>query len=659
MNKRPKILDVLVQSDHPAADQAIASGLPMLAADEQCRFVDLLVTRSREGALEILPELFDRLTPEAQARLVANTAHLFGALRSTTRSPNLQTRLNSLNIIRRSRNPRLAYLAAACVHDGSHQIRGEAGQTLLELTELHCRNYSDTTEMLRDAGDGDAALTMPIVQTLRLMSEERQQLVSSIRESLSHFESHHRPEVLEAAMYLAHELEGSLLAEGTLKRGKLTQAMLEIYSTTPSPRMAAFTYIALRYPELRRRIVMVLSNLRDPVFFAEFIRHQWLARDPSITTHLAAIRSLAWLTDGFEVAFTLPPAVSALAPAWISRLGLPTDQKVRLMMNFLLIDHSGANRSAAWELIRIQTPASNSALQSAVDHDDPTVRRLADLECRHRRRHESRQTRQVRRNRPPEWCELLDKAGLSEEFESIWAGFERIPPHVSRVCGAHAVKFVPGFQTQVQVKLIAQHPADRLRALRMLIDLGLTERYCKEIFSAANDVVKEVRCMAMLALGHLGDGTSRRILERAMSDADALVQAAAIEGLDRIGVPKRVELFLPKAQSEIAEVRSAAISALLRLHVPKAAVALVTMMKDERSDHRCSALAIVEQLQLHAILPRVSEMAANDPDERIARIAQHVLRRLQRSKGEVGGRAAAPVGPSSMGSAVASGGQKE
>ncbi len=513
--------------------------------------------------------------------------------------------------------------------------------------------------MLRDVGDGDAALTMPIVQTLRLMSEERQQLVSSIRESLSYFESHHRPEVLEAAMYLAHELEDSLVADGTLKRGKLTQAMLEIYSTTPSPRLAAFTYIALRYPELRRRIVTVLSNLRDPVFFAEFIRHQWLARDPSITIHLAAIRSLAWLADGFEAAFTLPPAVSALAPAWISHLGLPSDQKVRLMLNFLLIDNPGANRSAAWELLQILTPASNSALQSAVDHDDPTVRRLADLECRHRRRQELRQTRQIRRNRPAEWCELLDKAGLSEEFEPFWAGFERIPPQLARVCGAHAVKFVPGFQTQVQVKLIAQHPADRLRAMRMLIDLGLTERYCREIFSAANDAVKEVRCMAMSALGHLGDGTSRRILERALSDADAPVQAAAIEALDRVGVQKRVELFLPKAQSESAEVRAAAISALLRLHVPKAAVALVAMMSDERSDHRCSALSIVEQLQLHAILPRVEDMAANDPDERIARIAQHVHRRLARTKGEDRGRNAVALHPGPPSPASSSGGHRE
>lgn len=646
--KRPKILEVLIRSEDPAADQAIAAGLPLLGSDEQCRFVDLLVTRSREGALEILPELFDRLTPEAQARLVQHTGHLFSALRSTVRSANLQTRLNSLNIIRRSRNPRLAYLAAACVHDGSHHIRGEAAHTLLELTELHCTNYADTTDLLRDACDGDSALTMPIIQTLRMMRDERQQLVAAIRETLSHFESHHRPEVLAAAMYLAHELEDALFSEGILRRGKLNQAMLEIFTTTPSPRLAAFTYIALRYPELRRRIVSVLSNLRDPAFFAEVIRHHWLARDPSIREHLAAIRSLVWLADGFEAAFTLPAGVAAMAPQWIASLGLASDQKVRLLQNFLLIDNPAANRAAVWELTRIHTPAGNLALQGAADHDEPAIRRLADLECRHRRRVDSRQVRQVRRNRPDEWCDLLDKSGLNEDFDSFWTGFERIPPHLATAGGLHALKFINGFQTQIQVKLIAQHPADRARALKMLIDLGLTERYCKEIFSAANDSISEVRGLAMRALGHLGDGTSRRILERALSDPDAAVQAATIEALDHIGSPKRAELFQQKTQSPSPEVRAAAIAALLRMHVPAAAMALVAMLKDERSEHRSSALSVVEQLNLHAIGPRVAEMAATDPDERVARIAQHLQRRLKRTKSDRTGKNAANAGASPL-----------
>jgi len=66
------------------------------------------------------------------------------------------------------------------------------------------------------------------------------------------------------------------------------------------------------------------------------------------------------------------------------------------------------------------------------------------------------------------------------------------------------------------------------------------------------------------------------------------------------------------------------------MQVPQAAVALAAMLYDERADHRCNALWVADQLQLAALAPRVAEIARKDPDVRIARIAQHVSRRLAR-----------------------------
>src|SRR5713101_6632843 len=101
MNDRPKIFDILAACPDPAAHHALAAGLPLVDADSQCQIIDIIVARRAGRGLEALPDYFDRLAPEAQDRLVVHTAHLFAVFRLTIRSPTLQTRLNTLALIRR------------------------------------------------------------------------------------------------------------------------------------------------------------------------------------------------------------------------------------------------------------------------------------------------------------------------------------------------------------------------------------------------------------------------------------------------------------------------------------------------------------------------------------------------------------------------------
>jgi HEAT repeat protein len=631
VSKRPRILDLLKTARDPAADHALVAGLLEVDAPRQSQLIEILLARGQDIGFNALPEVFDRLQPAAQSAVVANTARLFGALRASVRSPAIQTRVNTIEIIRRSQNPRLAYLAAAAVHDGSTHIRAEAAATLRHLTELHCTALAETTALLQEAVDGDGTISYAVDQTLKLLADERRQLIAAVRDALSTYESHHRTEVLQAAMYLADELQADLFAEGTLKRGKLTHAMMEVFTSAPSPRLAAFAYIALCYPDLRRRILTILGNLRDSKFFCQFIRLHWLARDPAVRRNLATLRSLAWLSDGFEAAFTLPPDVAALTPGWLLHLGLPSDQKVALLMNLLLVDHPQANRAAVWALTRILTPGSTLALQGVLDHEDPSLRRIAEHEIRHRQVGEGRRRAgQPQTNRPPEWAALLEKAGLTENFDDLWQHFDRVPPALAKAAGHHVLRYIPAFATLIQLRLVSTLPADRLRALRLLSELSLTGQFTREIFAAANDPVPEVRSASMAGLGRIGDATSRRILERALNDESPAVQAAAIDALDHMGAPKRLEMFAPKSKAADPSVRAAAIRSLLKMHVPQAAVDLIAMLQDTRPDHRCSALWIADQLRLVVIAPRIAEVAATDPDPRIARIAQHVGRRLAR-----------------------------
>ena len=633
VDQRPKVLEILEGLPGDAADQALVAGLLEVAPTLQREIIRILFDRDSEAGLTGLPPIFDRLNPVAQEQIVSNTSHLFGALRACIRSSDGQTRQNALQIIRQSGSPRLAYLAGGAMHDGSPKIRSEAAITLLSLVDRHCRAHVETTDALRDALTKDPGLFRSIGTTLQMLHDERKSLVSALRNVLDHYESHHRSEVLEASILLAHELEEGLFGQSTIKRGKLTHAMIEIISNSLSPRFVPFIYVAMCYPELRRKIAPRIAACTDIAFFAEFIRWHWMARDPEIGKHLVAIRNIAWLEDGFEAAFNLPDDVAVMAPSWLMSLGLPSDQKVSLLTNYMIVDNPRANHAALWALVRINTPAGTAALEGLRDHDDPAIQRIARNELNHRVRAGQLQNKKPKlRGRPEAWTNLLDRADLSEDFDDFWHNFEHIHAVQAKAAGHLAFKFVPGFSTQVQIRLNAQRAADRLRALRLVVTLSVARRFENDIFVIANDRTPEVRTAAMSALGQIGGETSRRILERALNDESSTVQAAAIDALDQMAADRREDLVAPKIEDTDADVRAAAIRCLLKLRKPQAAGALVAMLQDNRPDHRCAALWVVDQLKLATLAGRIAEFAKTDPDPRIARIAVHVVRRLKRTQ---------------------------
>lgn len=635
MSQRPKVLDILAEIPGPAADQALLGGILDVAPEIQVEIVKTLLHRNTDAGLRGLPPIFFKLTPDAQNQVVAHASKMFGALRACIADSMPQTRQNTLEIVRRSANPRLAYLVAHAMHDGSQKIRAEAASTLLELTQRHLEARLGTIETLRDTLDGSPEMANVVTEALKVLDAERKFLFNALREALEHYESHHRPEIVEAAMLVAPDLESSLFDQATIKRGKLTHAMFELLSGELEPRFVPFVYVALGHPEMRRRLMPKLAACRSHEFYAEFIRHYWITRDHDIRKSLVYVRSLDWLEDGFEAVFNLPAEAAVMLPGWLLALGLPAAQKVALLLNCLIVDNPAANRAAVWALIDIDTPSSTAAIESLAAHENPMISSIARVELERRTHHQRQAQRRIEsRGRPHEWAALLDRANLKEDFEDFWQNFEHIHPAQALEAGHHALKFIPGFATQMQVKLLSQNAADRFRAVRLALALNIAGHFERDIFTCANDKTPEIRAAAMTALGQIAGETSRRILERAINDGVDSVQAAAINALDQMGAKRRDQLVAPKINSDDADVRSAAVRCLLKMRVPASAAALIQMLQDIRPDHRCAALWIVDQLRLAAILPRIATIAQSDPDPRIVRVAMHVMRRLSRSRSQ-------------------------
>jgi len=632
MSARLAILDHLQHYDGEDADRLLLDALSVVQPERQRQLVDAIIQRGTSIGLQGLPAAYSQLEPDARQLIIDHVDALAGALRTSVRSSKAQTRQNALEIIALSGDARLAYLATHAIHDGSPRIRAQAAGTLSKLADALSNRTLAETRRLSKLGEEEPNREVAN-DVLRRLEEDRGFLINALAEAVNHYESHHRNEVIEAALPWALDLQDVLLKQSTISRGKLTFTIQELLSERLRPEHVPYVYIALAFPDLRRRLVALLQRSKDTAFFVEMIRWSWLARDPRVRRHLSAIRQVDWLNDEFDTAFNLPPDVASRAADWILKLGLPVNRKISLLLNLMIVDHADVNRAAVRALTQINSPDGTMALQGLLDHDDERVQRIARIELQRRERG-SRQFKRSRvlRNRPDDWARMIESAGISEEFESIWQNFERLDATLAHRAGHLAFQFVTDFETRLQVKLLSKTATDRLRALRLVRTLAIGSRFEKDVFRSANDSLADIRAVAIAILGTIGGETSRRILERSLQDKAPEVIAAGIDALDAVQAPRRLELVEPLVKSNDSDVRASAIRCLLRLKQPKAASELLKMLIDHRSDHRCAALWIIDQLRLHTILDRVRVMATSDPDRRIARISQHVAKRLERHR---------------------------
>ena len=639
MSARLAILDYLSQIDGDDADRLLLDALSVVQPERQAQLVDTLLVRNKPAGLQGLPAAYSQLEPDARQLMIEKVGTLFGALRTSVRSSKAQTRQNSLEIISQSGDARLAYLAAHAMHDGSPRIRAQAATTLSRLADMLASRTLSQSRRLINLSSNEIN-RQETSEVLHRLSEDREFLITALSDAVNHYESHHRNEVIQAALPLALDLQDVLLKQSTISRGKLTFTIQELLSDKLQPEHVPYVYVALAFPDLRRRLVALIQRSRETPFFVEMIRWSWLARDPRVRKHLGAIRQVDWLNDEFDTAFNLPPDVACRAADWILKLGLPVNRKISLLLNLMIVDHPDVNRAAVRALTQINSPDGTMALQGLVDHDDARVQQIAKIELRRRERG-ARQFKRSRfmRNRPEDWARLIESAGISEEFESIWQNFERLDATLADKAGKCAFQFVTDFETRLQVKLLSKTAVDRLRALRLVRTFNIGPNFEKDVFRSANDTLADIRAVAIAILGGIGGETSRRILERSLQDKSPEVVSSGIDALDAVKAPRRLELVLPLVKSDDADVRASAIRCLLRLKQPTAASELLKMLVERRSDHRCAALWIIDQLKLHTILDRVRVMGTSDPDRRIARIAQHVAKRLERHRQQLAGKA--------------------
>ncbi|HUW82777.1 MAG TPA: HEAT repeat domain-containing protein [Phycisphaerae bacterium] len=622
----PIVYKLLVDSEDIAADHALLDGLGAGEAEYAPLIVEALLARARPEAMASLLGLFHQLDERLQSRLIDGSAELFSSMRGCIRADQIQTRLNTIELIRRGRNFRASYLLSLALRDIASRVRQEAAAALgdmvaaaLEASEqLSARLAGDPARSVESARDYARQLTV--------LAEERRYLVASVLEAVEAYDVHNRAEVAEVAAWLAADMPESYWSLLSQKSGKLAYATFERLATGTDPRMVPFVYRALTRAELRPKAASAIANSRSEAFMRRLIQDAWLVQDVRIRRGLAWVKELKWLAEGSAPLLELPATDFVRAVQFVEVCGLTSARKADLYGDLLLLGPRPAQRAALWALVSMRAERSDRLLRTVLGWDDPELSPAARHELAARRPDTMPVTalEQEAALLGSSWAPDTENP-VSQRPEHAEHGVGQVPPH-----GANEGPSAPttGVLARLRVILSAARPSGRLRGLRLVNSLGLARELQDEVVRLAVDADPFVRSLAVSTLSGVGGPTAERILRHALQDDDPRVQANAIEALDQLAAAGDAPELRHKLDHSDNRVRANAVRALLKLRLPEAARALLDMLNHPNRMHRISALWLIRNLHLMTLALRVGHLARKDPDPNVRRAAAEAAKAL-------------------------------
>ncbi|MEE8171181.1 MAG: HEAT repeat domain-containing protein, partial [Phycisphaerae bacterium] len=536
-----------------------------------------------------------------------------------------QARVNALMILRLSGNLRLAYLAADALADRSAAVREQAAKTLRAMTDQYFVRERDVVGALFTDWDTTHDYQSRRQGVLTVLQEERRCLADALRIGLERFASHHRPDVLEAAMFLVDDLAPVLFGAAGGRRQPFRHAMLEVFARSQDPRLAPFFYAALDQSELRTGALDILAARQNQDFFEALFRERHRLRRAGTKKALSTLHRLSWIEPGVVAVMALPDDVQAAALEFLAALGLHEDHLFDLFRGLLDYDAPEALTEAAWLISGRRGQNATDLLNGLTHADCPEARRIARFELS--RRHHQRRGRAAGAHPSSSsgWLQLVHRHRLSATFESIWEAADRLTADSYTAVGDLLIEKIPAFLAQLRQKLLAASPTDRIRAHRVMSIFQLESHFHTEVFGQADDSDELVRRLALETVGRIGNATSRRILERALDDSSPRVRRVAVEALGAAGGERSRELLSACLRDNAPAVRTEAIRALLQHREPRGVAALIESLRDPRRAHRLAALALVGRMNLSALKKQVAILAERDGNEQIRRRAQRIL----------------------------------
>ena len=590
------VYHVIAAEQDVSADAALVTALPRLSEPFRTAAWETLLRRNRPGGLAALVGQFHHLGEDIQRLVLGRVDSFFEAVRLATASNQVETRLGAIALIRASDDARLSYLLADALPRRCARTSSAASSALVE-------KVNGFLERRGGAVDADSR---------RQIESQGRFIADALRRALETWQTHYRPEVLAAAMWLADLTEDALLGKGEPIRSTVARAMNDLVHRHLEPRDATYAVRALAHPQLRAAAAQAVSNATDSAAMFRLLDEMWVALDPRIAKSLGEVHGLAWLAERDAPLQSLTGRRAVAAAALVRLSSISVEQKVGMLRRMIYEGSADLGRAALWALTQLEAPQATQLLARLAGSDMAEMAAIASAEL-YRRQPDARLNVQ------------RDLAPAQDPFEMLWERFDALPENL-RLGDLHRLLETDmRFADRLRGKLASNDPAWRGRALQIVGLLRLESDFQERIYALTHDRDDRVRSQAVSMLARSDSATAIRILRQALNDPDHRVQANAIEVLDLLEAANVTEAIERKLVAENNRVRATAVKALIRHRVRDAAKCLVEMLGHRSPAYRASALWVVEQLQVSSLESRVGRLADHDPDESIRRRARQVM----------------------------------
>lgn len=519
-----KLYSWLAARPDPQLDGLLGDGLAMAEPAYVGRIAAVLLGRKSEGSWAALLANFPRLDARTQSAVLANGDLLVAGAALALGRPGEGVRLAVLSAMDRVRSARLAYLLPPRLRDATLSVRDAAARLLRDMVEQHV-DSAPAPDRPNEAYDA-----------------ERRLLVQTVGEALRSFELHHRVEALQAALWLARDLDEALWRVLTSVRSRAALVVHDHLALWDHPRLAPFLLMALRQPQWRDAAIARLSQWSTAAQAAALLRETELLEDTAIRNAVQLVRGPHWFDGWVGDPTLLSERLRRHVPTWVMAAGFEDGQRVRLLTACLREADPQVRRAALYGLVAIDTPTSRASLRSVAGESGREARFAAWFlagagAIAPTRRHGTA---------GGDWDRLWREALALAPTERT-AQIERLRRGATAVPELLAAKFESSDAQQ------------RLLALQVIAAEPLHRAYPAELRRLANDPVVGIRRVASAMLARLTDGGEDRqpaaaateeslrqlreaLAERERGDVSTEV-AAALEGLHEEAAGGISELF--------------------------------------------------------------------------------------------------------------------
>ncbi|HEY1684642.1 MAG TPA: HEAT repeat domain-containing protein [Tepidisphaeraceae bacterium] len=630
-----RIINVLIESKNLAADDLLLGAMDVGNEKEGLVALDALLKRGTIHGLSGLIERYARLKEPLKLQVLDHIKILTPAIRACATTGDLLERMSALKLIALGRQGKLAYLLIENMHHGDTEVSQAAVDAMVALARW-VATETRKVQALPVKVDSHGELLTPANPAYRDLIEQRPEIESTISRAIDIHRGEYGQDLLRAALLLADRPESQTLSIlQTPKHGGQVPMVRRLQQSPASEHVDAFL-LAASHMDLRSQFGVIFSRIDEaPVLDAILRRTHWL-KDNHLRLCMQHVNRGHWLQDTTLRQDTARRSGNDLAAIgeWLAASDLHDAMQDPLLIRIL--EKAREDFAVRIRLFRI---AMRAPIESGVaflrellkDGDERLVRMAVREFIRRRPADYENILLQLMTNAPDSVRRLVGRSVGQNGFDSFWERFDSLDPATRQSAGRAMVKILPNAVHRLSRLLMTGTLADRLKAMQITHELGLSHELELTLTHLINDPNPKLRSRAVALLGQTPTGLSEPLIDKALNDPDARVRANAIEAIDQRHDQQYLPVLSQMARSRHNRERANAIKALHSMRVGAASQQLITMLHDEKAEHRISAIWALRQVGLWQMLKEVAQLAKSDADPRVRRYAVGVIRALAAS----------------------------